>query len=169
MAKDDHPRANLPTAPSGGQGLGSRLDSWKEIASYLRRSERTVRRWEETEELPVHRQLHEKRGSVYAYAGELDAWWQSRRQPERSDLPEQQSPNLNGSGRPQEQDEKPFGHNVIAPPVVDAAPRMAFSKFWLWGLLALLGGLSAHVCNPANAKALNPNAYGRTTHYHSGQ
>jgi serine/threonine-protein kinase len=56
-----------------------RLDSWKEIAAYLNRSERTVRRWEESEELPVHRLQHDKRGSVDAYARELDAWRASRR------------------------------------------------------------------------------------------
>lgn len=56
-----------------------RLDSWKEIASYLNRSERTVRRWETSEELPVHRLQHDKRGSVYAYTRELDAWRESRR------------------------------------------------------------------------------------------
>ena len=56
-----------------------RLDSWKEIAAYLNRSERTVRRWEENEELPVHRLQHDKRGSVYAYTRELDAWRVSRR------------------------------------------------------------------------------------------
>ena len=56
-----------------------RLDSWKEIAAYLNRSERTVRRWEANEELPVHRLQHDKRGSVYAYSRELDAWRVSRR------------------------------------------------------------------------------------------
>ena len=61
-----------------------RLDSWKEIAVYLNRSERTVRRWETTEELPVHRLQHEKRGSVYAYTRELDAWRTSRRGVEES-------------------------------------------------------------------------------------
>ena len=55
-----------------------RLDSWKEIAAYLNRSERTVRRWEAKEELPVHRLQHDKRGSVYAYTRELDAWRASR-------------------------------------------------------------------------------------------
>jgi Tol biopolymer transport system component len=63
--------------PPDGQA-GRRLESWKEISSYLGRSERTVRRWEETEELPIHRQRHEKRGSVYAYANELEAWRHSR-------------------------------------------------------------------------------------------
>jgi TolB-like protein len=56
-----------------------RLDSWKEIAAYLRRSERTVRRWEEKEGLPVQRLAHEKRGSVYASKAALDTWWASRK------------------------------------------------------------------------------------------
>jgi hypothetical protein len=48
-------------------------------ANYLNRSERTVRRWEDKEELPVHRLQHDKRGSVYAYTRELYAWRVSRR------------------------------------------------------------------------------------------
>ena len=28
--------------------------------------------------MPVHRHLHDKRGTVYAYIGELEAWRQSR-------------------------------------------------------------------------------------------
>jgi Tol biopolymer transport system component len=55
-----------------------RLDSWKEIAAYLKRSVRTVTRWEREEGLPVHRHLHSKSGSVYAYRAELDAWWANR-------------------------------------------------------------------------------------------
>lgn len=56
-----------------------RLDSWKEIANYLNREIRTAQRWEKTEGLPVHRLQHAKRGSVYAYRHELDAWWESRK------------------------------------------------------------------------------------------
>ena len=54
-----------------------RLDSWKEIATYLNRGVRTVRRWEEEEGLPVHRQVHRTQGSVYAYKSEIEAWRQS--------------------------------------------------------------------------------------------
>jgi TolB-like protein/Tfp pilus assembly protein PilF len=50
------------------------LDSWKAIASYLKRDERTVRRWEKRD-LPVHRHMHKKRASVYAYKSEIDVWW----------------------------------------------------------------------------------------------
>src|SRR6202158_3669885 len=55
-----------------------RLDSWKEIASYLGRDVTTVQRWEKREGMPVHRHVHDKRGSVYAYGSELDVWLQSR-------------------------------------------------------------------------------------------
>lgn len=66
-----HPIENPPDS--------DRLDSWKEIAAYLRRDVRTVRRWEQKERLPVHRHQHHQRGSVYAYRSELDAWWQNGR------------------------------------------------------------------------------------------
>jgi len=56
-----------------------RLESWKEIAAYLNRDVTTVQRWEKREGMPVHRHLHDKRGSVYALAAELDAWACSRR------------------------------------------------------------------------------------------
>jgi TolB-like protein/tetratricopeptide (TPR) repeat protein len=52
-----------------------RLDSWKEIAAYLKRDVSTVQRWEKKEGLPVHRLPHDKLGSVFAFKPELDAWW----------------------------------------------------------------------------------------------
>ena len=55
-----------------------RLDAWKEIATYLGRDVTTVRRWERREGLPVHRHLHDKLGSVYAYADEIDEWMSRR-------------------------------------------------------------------------------------------
>ncbi len=61
-------------------GSAGRLDSWKEIAAYLRRGARTVQRWEREQNLPVHRLRHDKLGSVYAYKSELDAWWSARRE-----------------------------------------------------------------------------------------
>jgi Tol biopolymer transport system component len=70
-----------------------RLDSWKEIAAHLNRGARTVQRWEREEGLPVHRLAHDKRGSVYAYKEELDAWWESRRVSlDRRSLPSQPGP-----------------------------------------------------------------------------
>jgi TolB-like protein/tetratricopeptide (TPR) repeat protein len=74
MNKPGQCRPDLPESASSSGRSPARLDSWKEIASYLGRSEKTVRRWEGTEGLPVHRLLHEKRSSVYAYRSELEAW-----------------------------------------------------------------------------------------------
>ena len=56
-----------------------RLDSWKKIASYLKRDVSTVQRWERREGMPVHRHQHDRLGSIYAFRSELDAWWESRR------------------------------------------------------------------------------------------
>ena len=56
----------------------NRLDSWKEIAAYLRRSVRTLQRWERDEGMPVHRHQHEAGGSVYAYSDELNEWWEQK-------------------------------------------------------------------------------------------
>jgi len=71
-----------PTPPGSSaaspHGRGERLDSWKAIAAYLGRDVTTVQRWEKREGLPVHRHLHHRLGSVYAYPGEIDAWLRGR-------------------------------------------------------------------------------------------
>src|SRR5713101_2696826 len=67
------PPTNLP------ESSAERLDSWKEIAAYLKRDERTVRRWE-SEGLPVHRHMHKKQASIYAHKAEIDVWWNTGRQ-----------------------------------------------------------------------------------------
>ena len=51
-----------------------RLDSWKEIAAFFGRDERTVRRWEKESALPVHRVPGAAKGRVFAYESELDLW-----------------------------------------------------------------------------------------------
>lgn len=68
-----------PTTPADATspeppGRGTRLDSWKEIASHLRRDVRTVQRWQQRAGLPVHRHVDSKQRGVFAYTAELDAW-----------------------------------------------------------------------------------------------
>jgi Tol biopolymer transport system component len=65
-------RSPVPTGPE------DRLDSWKDIAAHLKRDVTTVQRWEKREGMPVHRHLHGKLGSVYAFRSELDAWTRAR-------------------------------------------------------------------------------------------
>ena len=54
------------------------LESWKEIANYLKTSVRTVQRWEKDELLPVHRHTHARQDTVYAYRDEIDHWRSDR-------------------------------------------------------------------------------------------
>ena len=92
MAKDQRPGTRGPSprgmdSRDGQVGSGGfdaapsarKLDSWKEIAAHLGRDVRTVQRWERNEGLPVHRKRHGSLGSVFAYAHELDAWWNEDR------------------------------------------------------------------------------------------
>jgi len=51
-----------------------RLDSWKEIAAFFARSERTVKRWEAERGLRIHRVPGKGRGAVFAYSDELADW-----------------------------------------------------------------------------------------------
>ena len=63
----------------------SRLESWGEIASYLRRDIRTVQRWERLLGLPVRRLRVGKICSVYGYRSELDKWYLERQPPDEPD------------------------------------------------------------------------------------
>src|SRR6202790_5050564 len=102
-----------------------RLDSWKEIAAYLNRDVTTVQRWEKREGMPVHRHLHDRMGSVYAFPAELDAWARSR--------------NLRAT--------KENGEDALSPSSPIASPLSATSKFldrWRFILpLALAGAALA--------------------------
>lgn len=87
--------ARSPSKVPAGSSVSDqdRLDSWKEIASYVKRQIRTVQRWEITEGLPIHRHQHSKHGSVYAYKSEIEVWWKARqgaskqRHPEPGQMP----------------------------------------------------------------------------------
>ena len=99
-----------------------RLDSWKEIAAYLNRDVTTVQRWEKREGMPVHRHVHDKRGSVYALSEELDGWIQSRR------------------SRPEETENQPEPEAEAKAEELSAAPSraaaMAPRRSRLWFVLA---------------------------------
>lgn len=100
-----------------------RLESWKEIAVHLNRGVRTVQRWEQAEGLPVHRLPHEKRGSVYAYPEELDAWWNTR-----------------GSQLSDRVETAPIDEPVPGPPVSPKRSRMPY-LFWALFILSTAAAL----------------------------
>jgi tetratricopeptide (TPR) repeat protein len=64
----DHSRNSENVAPA------PRLVGWKDIAAYLGKAERTVKRWGKDRGLPIHRVPGGASASVYAYPVELDKW-----------------------------------------------------------------------------------------------
>ncbi|MGA8109781.1 MAG: tetratricopeptide repeat protein [Acidobacteriaceae bacterium] len=75
----------MPATPGSSTG-NRRIDSWKEIAAFFGRDERTVKRWEKERGLPVHR-LPGERGGVFAYTEELTRWLNSTRPAEPRTAP----------------------------------------------------------------------------------
>jgi Tol biopolymer transport system component len=102
-----------------------RLDSWKEIAAYVKRDVTTAQRWEKREGMPVHRHLHDKVGSVYASRAELDAWARNRNLPPRQE---------NGNGAV-----------ATAPPAPPAPSVSTVRARWEIGTLSSVLGLLAIV------------------------
>lgn len=54
--------------------MGRIFQSWKQIAEYVGRTERTVQRWEQEFGFPVHRPSGRARSSVMALAQEIQEW-----------------------------------------------------------------------------------------------
>lgn len=75
---DGRRTASSDTHTAPDSSVSDRLESWKEIAQFLRRDIRTVQRWEAKEGLPVYRHQHSKHGSIYAYRSEIESWWKTR-------------------------------------------------------------------------------------------
>jgi tetratricopeptide (TPR) repeat protein len=91
-----------------------RLDSWKEIAAFFGRDERTVNRWEKELRLPVHR-LPGTKGRVYAFTDELSDWLATPRSP---------GDTLPGNGATSRPETPGSLRSVVTgrPPAADASP-----------------------------------------------
>ena len=110
------------STPSAGAAANDRLESWKEIAVFLRRDIRTVQRWEKTEAMPVHRHLHDKLGSIYAFKSEL-LEWQRQRSPDAADATAEL---------------EPLGETAAPPvPVAESKPAIHVARRW-YALIALV-------------------------------
>lgn len=72
--KQSKPAASPIGSPDSSPDPEDRLDGWKRIALFLNRDVRTVRRWESAQNLPIHRVVHLKGATVYAYRSELTTW-----------------------------------------------------------------------------------------------
>jgi Tfp pilus assembly protein PilF len=57
-----------------GATAKTRLSSWKEVAAFFQRTERTVRRWEVERGLPIRRLPGAVKSRIFAEVAELEAW-----------------------------------------------------------------------------------------------
>src|SRR6266436_2989878 len=135
MSPPDIPASGATLGPEGSPPSGKKLDSWGEIASYLGREVRTVQRWEQTEDLPVHRHEHKKKSTVYAYAGELDAWIKQRQPKDDPEADAAFVPEPDVDAPP----EKENGEPILLVTPVKPAPRTG-------KLLTLLLAAAAILC-----------------------
>jgi Tfp pilus assembly protein PilF len=120
---------------------GQRIDSWKEIAAFFGRDERTVKRWESQRGLPVHRVPGGARGTVYAFTEELTAWLRSAQQREAPEAPPAPAAEEKSSGRiPGEEAPPPTAQPPLS--AKPAIPPQGSHTRWLaasaLGLLALV-------------------------------
>ncbi|MFZ0199424.1 MAG: tetratricopeptide repeat protein [Candidatus Sulfotelmatobacter sp.] len=125
-----------------------RLDSWKEIAAFFGRDERTVKRWEKERGLPVYRVPGSARGGVFAYAEELAEWLKAPNQGRADELPAKKS-SVNDHGE-DESAPRPLRVNVSDVSHADSAfdfqssknsSRVTAAKSFLWMFpLVLIAG-----------------------------
>ncbi len=111
-----------PVQP-GGNGAADdlRIESWKQIAAFFGRDQRTVKRWEKTRKLPVRRLPGEK-GGVFAYSRELTEWLNSSGQVEADSAGTSQGFAAPGGDFPVSADSTPGGAaNADAAPGIGRA------------------------------------------------
>lgn len=111
---------------------GQRIDSWKEIAAFFGRDERTVKRWESQRGLPVHRVPGGGRGTVYAFTEELTAWLRSSQQRESHETTVLSTPGGNATV-PSSLTEIPQVPDVSQPAVLPVALPGNPKPWWILG------------------------------------
>jgi tetratricopeptide (TPR) repeat protein len=154
----------------GDRRRGTRLDSWKEIAVYLGKAERTVKRWKKERGLPAYRAPGSGNASIYAYTLELDEWLKSGRAAESDTVVE-----LAGDEQPGAEAES-FDRNdpgidseppAFGPIPVSVAPTTDRGLRRNW-LLAVLGLLVAGIIGAAITSTAVRATSERIAHLFSG-
>ena len=79
-----------------GQDAKQRLETWKEVANFFGKDERTVKRWESERGLPIHRLPGDARSRIFAFAAELESWRASRAGLSSSAATEVDQPGVSG-------------------------------------------------------------------------
>lgn len=147
----------------GSSTENRRIDSWKEIAAFFGRDERTVKRWEKERGLPVHR-LPGERGGVFAWSQELTRWLNSSAAANEAD-PATPSPPAASPPAPTQPHTQPS--SPAAPPAASPQSRTTI----LWAALLILAVLPLsfyafyYLRHSARDRNLARNPHGAATHH----
>jgi TolB-like protein/Flp pilus assembly protein TadD len=139
--------ANSP--PGSGSGTTAppnerRLESWGEIASYLRRDIRTVQRWERNLGLPIHRLAVGKQSSVFAYPSELDKWFKEQEREKRLEEDEIEAEGAARNGPSVSASSEPVNNHGEQPIPVPLEGEKTGRPSWKWiiaGAVLIFAGL----------------------------
>jgi len=150
------------------------LQGWKDIAAYVARDVRTVKRWEKQRGLPVRRMPGAGRANVYALIPDLDSWLSSTGpiDPEaenQSDSTDTDEPETDAHADPEE---------AAAPPIAEsAAAPVKHYRPWMYVVAGVLcvGAITAvalvrahrHSQSAADIPPFNPTQTVRTVKYSS--
>src|SRR5271154_1416870 len=144
---------SLPPNPRGPKfpapPTEPRLEGWGEIATYLRREIRTVQRWENTLDLPIHRLQVGKQASVWALRSELDAWYLRRDPNKELDEPAVDDPSTRtrppGSPAPSPTSVTPTSIHTAVPDIVEPSRSPDDPSAPKWGLPWKIGAVAAGI------------------------
>jgi hypothetical protein len=156
MSNHDPDRPPAGTAQAPLDALNDRLDSWKEIAAYVRRGVRTVQRWERDSGLPIHRLNRDKRSVVFAFRSEIDGWWATQ---DGEDATEEISPAAAAAGHSRPPQAKPGAHRwfIASSPLLWILAFLFAVGVWVfnWASRAprLPDSAAREVALPANPKS----------------
>jgi TolB-like protein/Flp pilus assembly protein TadD len=128
---DQQPHADAVSDRSSSD----RLETWGEIAAYLRREIRTVQRWEKSMGLPIRRLVGgpDKQSRVFALKHELDAWWRAHETLSNvADLSEE--PSVSNTEFAIESPTHPAAEQHAEPYVVQPSRRLV-----QWGVALVIG------------------------------
>lgn len=159
MHSHDSDRLPVEQGQTPVDPVEDRLDSWKEIAAYVKRGVRTVQRWERDSGLPIHRLNRDKRSVVFAFRSEIDGWWSSQGSGAAEDeLPS--APAVSGNSGVLET--KPGAHRwfIASPPLLWTLVFLLAAGIWAYHTAIrtprLPDSSTREVALPANL--VNPNS-----------
>jgi tetratricopeptide (TPR) repeat protein len=144
------------TPPREVKAPNRRLDSWKEIAAFFGRDERTVKRWEKDRNLPVHRLPGGSRARVFAFTEELERWMRA------VESPSGEVPKAEEAAPASPQDNSPALPDAAADDSTQPTPAAPYSpdsqKFWFIAGTVLLLAVVAFVAIGAYRRSVKVEA-----------